>query len=40
MNNEIQFYVLLELIKFIIIVFVFLGIFNALNFVISIISLL
>jgi len=40
MNDEIQSYVLLELIKFIIIVSIILGIFYALNFVISIIPLL
>ena len=39
MNNEIQSYVFLELTKFIIIVFVILRISDALNFVISIISI-
>jgi len=40
MNDEIESYVFLELIKFIIIVSVILDISNALNFVISVISLL
>jgi len=40
MNDEIQSYIFLELIKFVIIVFVILRIFDTLNFVISVIPLL
>jgi len=38
MNNEIQSYIFLELIKFIVIVSVILRISNTLNFIISVIS--
>jgi len=40
MNDEIQFYDFLELIKFVIILFIILRIFYALNSVISVILLL